>query len=108
MKKQIAQGDVYFVKVDDQELENPEKANEFTFALGEATGHRHRVITKEPEQLVEIKQIADGQWLMNVKEVETKIVHEQHAPAGVELDTGTWRVIRQREFDPQRERLVAD
>ena len=62
---------------------------------GEATGHAHRArqiqVFRNGEQMY-----VDGKG---------QITHEEHAPLELE---GTFEIVRQREYNPQANRLVTD
>lgn len=99
--KLYRQGDVLIKKISDlpknsikQELEG-----DIILALGEVTGHAHR-----------IKDGAD--WWKNeevmILEVSNKasITHEEHHT--IDLEAGFYEVRRQREYSPEEIRNVAD
>lgn len=114
------QGDVMLVKVDglphDMIFREPDLSAEFRLVLayGEATGHAHAIY---PEVIAEdeIRPIdhhlpvkaweAGAERYIQVLE-KTALKHEEHAP--IPLDPGIYKVVRQREYDPQQARLMAD
>lgn len=103
---QDRQGDLLFVEiptVEARELRKRAKEiarGEIVLAYGEVTGHRHAV--HEPKaRLLEV----DGGRIL-VSPVPIKVVHEEHAPAA--LPSGTFRVIRQREYQPEQIRTITD
>lgn len=63
-------------------------------AEGEMTGHKHRLMGQ-----VQILDGEDGEYLQ-VNE-ESMLVHEEHNQ--VKLDSGFYKVIHEREFDPFEE-----
>jgi hypothetical protein len=79
--------------------------------FGELTGHAHRL---EGGQVFDLVQ--ESRWEGQVPEVSrhlevgpegAKLVHDEHHT--IEIPEGTYRVIRQREFDPANdERWVSD
>jgi hypothetical protein len=79
-------------------------------AEGELTGHRHRIADVESAVVYEHR----GQMFVEVVSDRADLVHDEHAT--INLDRGTYRVWRQREFDPvprgfglgSFERLVCD
>ena len=102
MRSHYRQGDVLLIRVD----HIPEKAKEIAcrslvLALGEVTGHAHRIVD-------------DGAVLLSVRESATfvkltkkaQLVHEEHA--AIDLPVGNYRVVRQREYTPAEIRRVAD
>ncbi|MDE2439055.1 MAG: hypothetical protein KGN01_06750 [Patescibacteria group bacterium] len=70
-------------------------------ARGEVTGHNHRIEGAKARVL----RSASGQLLVELEE-PAKLVHEEHGT--IELEAGNYEVIRQREYDPIKERLVSD
>ena len=93
------QGDILFVKVDKLPGNKRKQVKNGVVALGEATGHAHRVRDGhvwdfEPDLFVEA-------------EVATKVVHEEHNT--IPLPKGIYKVVRQREYvDDTAERFVND
>lgn len=100
---QIRQGDVYL-----KPGEMPEgkckkikaKRGRLILAEGEATGHHHSVSA-------DVAELFDfgGKMALVVREPAT-LDHQEHAP--IEVQPGTYWVIRQREYSPQEIRRVAD
>lgn len=71
-------------------------------AYGEATGHAH---SAEGEvALYETANSAD-RWL-RVGQAGARLTHQEHST--IVLPPGDYRVIRQREYQPEAARLVAD
>ncbi|MBI2193894.1 MAG: hypothetical protein HYU36_18105 [Planctomycetes bacterium] len=70
-------------------------------ADGEATGHQH-VVESDSARLLEG---LDGDRFLQL-ESEALLGHPEHRE--IRLPAGTFRVVRQREFDPTRHRTVAD
>lgn len=66
---------------------------------GEATGHVHRL------QAGTILEAPDGTLYLDVT-ATTQVVHEEHGP--LSLEPGLWLVVRQREYQPEAIRTVAD
>jgi len=69
-------------------------------AEGEATGHAHAI----SNQHASMYATAIGVFLMLEKAAE--LLHEEHGK--IDLPVGNYQVIRQREYDPVKERLVRD
>ncbi|MCY3411346.1 MAG: hypothetical protein INQ03_06890 [Candidatus Heimdallarchaeota archaeon] len=68
--------------------------------MGETTGHAHRIVTG---------QVYTQRWwgsLFVKAKKGTRLVHEEHGP--IAIPPGWYEVIRQREYDPVRIRLVED
>lgn len=116
-KRVFRQGDVLLQFVD----ELPKGARDITpedrivLAYGEVTGHAHAVYPevevidgKETKKLPAKLWDAGAERFIQVME-KTALKHEEHAP--IPLDPGVYKVIRQREYDPEeaaRARYVAD
>jgi hypothetical protein len=98
-RKQYRQGDLLFVEVN-QLPRTARRVEHRVIAEGETTGHMHQVLD-ETAVLYE-----DG----NVKFLEAlgdaSVVHEEHGT--LVLPKGLYRVIRQREYSPDRVRKVRD
>lgn len=99
------QGDVLLVAV----KELPARAERvevsgrpLVLARGEASGHAHVVANSDE---VEAYRLADGTLLV-VSERGLRIEHEEHE--ALELPGGAYRVVRQREYWPDRVREVRD
>lgn len=71
-------------------------------ARGEVTGHAHRIETDGKAELFQAGQ----QLFLRVLGCAAKVVHEEHQP--IELPIGTYRVWRQREYDPKQDLTVMD
>lgn len=123
--KMFRQGDVLLIEV--QSI--PKRAKDITpkdrivLAYGEVTGHAHavypevmekplsvmdKVMGKEPVKEAGLKAKlwdAGAERFLQVVE-KTALKHEEHS--AIELPAGNYKVVRQREYDPQRERMVAD
>jgi hypothetical protein len=103
------QGDLYIAETDsvpDRAIERPAgKPGYDVLADGEATGHRHRIENPRAAMLLDDR----GQLYLIVVAPQVRIVHDEHSP--IELARGTYRVWRQREYDPAQRtysRLVLD
>lgn len=122
METTFRQGDVLIMQVSDDtdvsgEIVERDKG-EVILAYGERSGHHHHIL--EPEVVMtrvaapptsgmrmfgELPAMAgDGVYLTST--VPFTVRHEEHAP--VELPAGKFKVIRQREYEPQSVRFVAD
>jgi len=105
MKKMYRQGDVLLVKVDDiPKKVKQQKSN--VVVEGEATGHAHRlhngqILIYKDEETYENKETMFINAMKNAK-----LVHEEHGP--IEIEVGFYMVIRQREYDEEKNRLVFD
>lgn len=73
---------------------------------GEVTGHAHR-ITEENTVLFEPGEASVlAERFLRVGAGGAVLTHEEHAP--IELPEGWYEVRRQREYEPEAIRLVAD
>lgn len=105
------QGDVLIVPVAEEELppgteslprQPRDPRGRMVLALGEVTGHAHAVVgpgtlRRQPGRAgVAFLHLPEG----------GRVVHEEHAP--ISLPKGWYRVVRQREYDPVADRIVAD
>lgn len=107
------QGDVLLVKIDalpKQKMKNVTPKDRIVLAYGEVTGHAHAVypevtvLNKTPQLKAKLWD-AGAERFLQVME-KTALRHEEHAD--VPLDPGVYRVVRQREWDEEQERYVAD
>jgi hypothetical protein len=95
----IRQGDLLFIPssipVGTTEVEDG------VVARGEATGHNHRIRSRAEGILL---MLGTAMYIKALR--ETPIDHEEHKT--VTLPVGDWRVQRQREYQPDGWRQVAD
>jgi hypothetical protein len=107
LKGPIRQGDVLIRSVD--VLPKGLKAvprdgrGRLVLAEGEATGHAHVV---EGEALFLAADLADLEGRFLQVEAESAVVHEEHGT--LTLSPGIYEVRRQREYESDAERYVAD
>lgn len=99
----IRQGDVMLVKVaalpKGAEEENLSRAERVVLAYGEVTGHAH-AIERDPEtRAMPVRAWNAGaeRFIQVISRAALK--HEEHAT--IALETGIYRVVRQREYAPQ-------
>lgn len=97
----MRQGDVWVEAYDGAWPEQSTPHPDGILAHGEVTGHAHRLEDLTAGLLVE----RDGLLYLKVT-APTRIVHEEHA--AIPLQPGTFRVVRQREYQPDQIRNVAD
>jgi len=86
------QGDLLFVKVDRLPKRGLVRVYDDVIVRGEATGHAHRLVGGE------LYRAGDTMYIV-VRSV-ARVVHEEHAP--IVLERGFWKVVRQREYSPDR------
>lgn len=100
---QIRQGDVFLTPAENVPAKGKKlraKNGRLILARGEATSHHHSVSANTSE-LFEL----DGRMWLVVNE-PTTLDHQEHAP--IEIQPGTYWVVRQREYHPQEIRRVQD
>ena len=110
MKNQARQGDVLLVRAKSVPASAKKRRREsgrVILARGEATGHHHSFGSR----LVNMYAVADefsrmGTAVIEVKGKGAPLQHQEHAPIGV--PPGTFRVVRQREYQEGRIVQVAD
>lgn len=98
--KMYRQGDVLLIEISQfEEGYTPSKSK--TVALGEATGHHHTfegdveiLVSKETSNLA----VNDQGILVDVRS-DAILVHQEHAT--IEIPTGHYRRIIQREYSPE-------
>ena len=88
------QGDLLFIRAT-QHKSRGKRIKDGVLALGEVTGHSHRIADLTAAEAYEM----DGGVFLMVSESGVSIVHEEHAP--VTLGNGVWEVRRQREYEPE-------
>ena len=98
---QYRHGDVMIESVDSLPS-GLQKAKHTTLALGEITGHSHRIKEKSAARLYE----ATNCLYLHVTAEEATVVHEEHGP--IALTSGYYRVWRQREYSPEEIRVIRD
>ena len=99
------QGDIAFIPGKMQKNGKKKILLDGIIAKGEATGHSHRLLMEihgvnlfEEENGTMWIEVADGS--------QATIVHEEHDT--ISLPVGEWLVRRQREYSPDRIRMVRD
>lgn len=119
--KQYRQGDV-FIEAVAESVSGRKRLDDgkgsVVLALGEVTGHSHRV--ESPHAALYLEQATTSQpdlvalglggglipdRLLELKEPAT-VIHEEHG--SISLDAGTYRVRIQKEYSPAEPRNVAD
>lgn len=92
--KNFRHGDLNISKTD--KLVGYKARKDNVLAWGEATGHAHRIKPKTKEDVVEIYENEKGELAIKVKGVAV-VTHEEHHT--IEIPTGTYQIIREREYD---------
>jgi len=101
------QGDVVLVRVaelSEATVAVPREDGRLVLAEGEATGHAH-VIEAEEATLVTMGQAWELYLLVEGSE-PVALTHEEHD--SISVPPGWYRVVRQREYAPDENRLVGD
>ena len=100
------QGDIYFVKLDEEiSSANATPVKNGIIAKGETTGHAHRVAPSSIAAGALLTLVGSSMYLRSPK-TGTTIVHDEHGP--IELPAGCYAVVPQQEFDGLRWRQVLD
>lgn len=102
MKNHYRQGDLLIVRVDAGDTSTLVKSKTGILALGEVTGHSHKVIGADV--FVDASQPFWGQIIQATKDATIK--HEEHSE--IKLTPGTYKVIHQREWNVGRLSYVRD
>ena len=99
------QGDILIVRVDGDVPKGARaverEGDSVVLAHGEATGHRHRIRSRDADLYEH-----GAERFLRVR-APVALVHEEHAE--IELRTGVYKIVRQREYVPSsRPREIAD
>lgn len=98
-KKHYRHGDVVLIPVDEVK---GEKLGHLTLALGEVTGHSHRIEGGNAALFA-----FENEKYLEIQDELATLVHEQHK--ALELPRGNYQIIIQREYDDKDEwRQVMD
>jgi hypothetical protein len=94
------QGDVLLLKVDDvpTQAEPEPRGGRIVLAEGEVTGHAHAIEERDARAFTH-----EGQRYLLTRS-RTQLIHEEHAP--IEVPPGAYRVIIQREYEPDPIRSI--
>lgn len=107
MEEMYRQGDVLLVKTDKIPKESKEKKSNIVVE-GEATGHAHRLLNglvfETTKREFQLDPNEPTMWIKATK--GARLVHEEHGP--IEIEIGFYIVIRQREYDGEKNRMVFD
>ena len=96
--KPYRQGDVILVPVKQAE---GEKIQHLTLAQGEVTGHKHRISEGDAQLYAENTDL-----YLSIFSETAALVHEEHG--SISVPQGNWKVLIQREYEPEGWRYVAD
>lgn len=97
----IRHGDILLTKVDKMPKGiNVQHDGQHVLAIGEVTGHAHRVTVKNKDDLS--VTLADGVKFVSLS-VATPLTHEEHKQ--VEIPAGIYRMTFEREYDYAQESI---
>lgn len=94
------QGDVLLVAVDavPEQAQAEPRRGRIVLAEGEVTGHAHAIEERDARAFTH-----EGQRYLLTKS-KAQLIHEEHAP--IEVPPGAWRIVIQREYEPDPVRSV--
>lgn len=102
-QRMYRQGDVLLVAIADvPQGTKLKKSKRIRVAEGEATGHAHVL---EPTEDATFLVDVDAEFV-RIMGANGLLVHDEHT--AIEIPEGDYRVVRQREYEPEGARLVAD
>ena len=116
MTQMVRQGDILLEYVEDAApagaLLPTDRDGAVVLARGEVTGHRHALygagVTMFRDDAL-ARDMSDPRLYVGhvvIDRDDAALRHEEHDP--IPLQRGVWRVRRQREFDAEQARIVAD
>lgn len=94
-------GDVMIAAVDALPIEAKIKPTA-VLALGELTGHSHRIEDASTAEILEWR----GQMFVRVTASTARVIHQEHKP--ITLPRGSYHFWFQREYTPQAIRRIVD
>ncbi len=103
MDKHVRQGDILLVRVDGLPTKT-KRVQSNIVAYGEVTGHAHKVEVDAGDCI--LVEDEEGNLFVSVKDAPATLKHDEHAP--IKLEQGHYKVVRQREYAPEKPRQVAD
>lgn len=101
---QFRQGDVMLVRVDSipkTAQRAPAKNGRVILAEGEATGHSHSIDASKAALFID-----KNEQMFLLAQDGCTLVHQEHA--SINIDSGSYQVVRQREYEPEGIRNVMD
>ena len=101
-KRVYRQGDVLLVADTIPEGTKLARRNRVRVAEGEATGHAHVL---EPVEDATVLADVDVEFV-RIMGANGLLVHDEHT--AIAIPEGDYRIVRQREYAPEENRLVAD
>lgn len=112
--KMYRQGDVMIEQIDAKQYRKlvmgdksiPMDNDRVVLAYGEVTGHAHAFAPEDSRNIQHFRSRSGGNvTVLDIKK-PSALVHEEHST--IDLPAGIYRVTRQREWDDEQERIVAD
>ncbi|GHC03755.1 hypothetical protein [Cerasicoccus arenae] len=98
---QYRHGDVMIERIS-QKPSICKKLSHRVLALGEITGHSHRIAENSGATLFQ----SGSDLFLEVSAPEVSVIHEEHNT--IPLATGVYRIWRQREYSPEEIRIIRD
>jgi hypothetical protein len=99
------QGDILIRRITKlpKKMKRAKQAERYILAEGEVTGHHHSVAAVNGLKV--FRQDTDSLFLSVTKE-PAELKHQEHG--SIEIPLGNYEVVRQREYNPNRNRYVLD
>lgn len=107
-KNQWRQGDVFVERVDEipgDATPHKKDGNRWIAAYGEVTGHAHAIADRKGLKMF-TRGEGEDETLYLATPKPTEMTHEEHGT--VSIPGGQFKVRRQREYSPDKNRFVAD
>jgi hypothetical protein len=101
VEKLARQGDILFLRIEALPT-GLKKAGDNIIAHGEVTGHSHRVVE---DAGVAVLEDSNGEKYVTATQ-DWEVVHDEHGP--IKFAKGIYKARRQREYEPEGIRQVAD
>ena len=101
---QFRQGDILLIKVSSipkSAKKMPAKHGRIILAEGESTGHSHSLDASRASLYIE-----KNDQVFLLAEDDCTLVHQEHAP--IDVAAASYKVVRQREYQPEGIRNVMD
>jgi hypothetical protein len=101
--KLYRQGDILLERIESLPPSAVEEqvAGLIVLAYGEATGHHHAIRSGKVKLFK-----TESATFIEVQDALVQLTHEEHSP--ILLEPGFYRMIRQREYTPEKIRIVED
>jgi hypothetical protein len=99
-RRMFRQGDLLFIEVEGVPKGRFERVHDNVIQRGEAGGHAHQLIGGKLYRGWTTEGNRRPYVMFIVIESVGKVVHEEHGE--IVLEKGTWMVVRQREYSPQK------